>query len=204
MVAQAFDTPITTSDQSVDRVLAAGLPIALIFLDGFHHPALDPVMERLARENVGKLLVVKVNVKDSPGVTRLYQVARPPAIVILRNGETLAKADAISGADLESHVAYLLGHGPRPVPAQTGPGPASAPRGSPVIITDATFDQDVLKSKEPVLVDVWAPWCGPCRMVEPVVEKLAQENAGRLRVAKVNADENPQVITRYGIQICAV
>ena len=67
-------------------------------------------------------------------------------------------------------------------------------------VTDATFDSDVLKSPKPVLVDYWAPWCGPCRMVAPAVEALAAEMAGRLRVAKINVDDNPGVSARFNVQ----
>ncbi|HET6379536.1 MAG TPA: thioredoxin [candidate division Zixibacteria bacterium] len=62
--------------------------------------------------------------------------------------------------------------------------------------TDATFDQEAAASV-PVLVDLWAPWCGPCRVVGPIVEQLAAEFAGRLKVVKVNVDENPQLAARY-------
>jgi thioredoxin 1 len=68
-----------------------------------------------------------------------------------------------------------------------------------VVLTDATFDQVVGKSDVPVLVDFWAPWCGPCRMIAPAVEQLAREFAGRALVAKLNIDEQPRVAQRYGI-----
>src|SRR5215510_1119003 len=69
----------------------------------------------------------------------------------------------------------------------------------PTEIDDATFDEAVM-GPTPVLVDFWAPWCGPCRMVAPVVEQIARELAGRLRVIKVDVDRNPRAAAAYGVQ----
>jgi len=66
-------------------------------------------------------------------------------------------------------------------------------------ITDQNFDDEVLKSTLPVLIDIWAPWCGPCRMVEPVVEKLAEKYDQRFKFCRLNIDQNPQTATNYQI-----
>ncbi|QGQ20780.1 thioredoxin [Cellulomonas sp. JZ18] len=71
---------------------------------------------------------------------------------------------------------------------------------STIDVTDDTFEAEVLRSDVPVVVDFWAPWCGPCRMVSPVLEELSEDYAGRVRVVKVNADENPRLSQDYQVQ----
>lgn len=66
-------------------------------------------------------------------------------------------------------------------------------------LTDDNFEAEVLESEQPVLVDFWAPWCGPCRALAPTIEELAGEYSGKVRVGKLNTDENPQMAVKYGI-----
>ncbi|MBM3502380.1 MAG: thioredoxin TrxA [Alphaproteobacteria bacterium] len=67
-------------------------------------------------------------------------------------------------------------------------------------VTDQSFDADVLKAQGPVLVDYWAEWCGPCRMIAPALEEISKEMQGKLTVAKLNIDENPQTPSKYGVR----
>ena len=70
----------------------------------------------------------------------------------------------------------------------------------PIHINAASFETAVLKSTVPVLVDFWAPWCGPCRLISPVLDEIARESEGRYRIAKVNVDEHPELAQRFGIR----
>ncbi len=83
--------------------------------------------------------------------------------------------------------------------SRTLPAPVAAPRPELGVVTDATFASEVLQADRPVLVDFWAPWCGPCYQVVPVLERIAAERAGQLSVVKMNADENPETAARLAI-----
>jgi thioredoxin 1 len=224
-----IDAPIHTNETNLARVLNAGLPVALVFWSRDCAPCtqLNPMLDRLARTYAGKALIVKVNASEEAGLARRYGIEALPSLVFLQQGRTLATArGAAPESELAAWLAYLTAGGAQPpvpsgpavplaVPAGAGgPAPYGSPvpatpdgssaapgngKGQPVVLTDANFDQVVRSSPVPVMVDFWAVWCGPCRMVAPVVEQLAHDYAGRALIGKLNVDENPAIASRYGI-----
>jgi thioredoxin 1 len=210
---QTFDTPIHTNDQSLEKVLSTGLPVLLLFTNGRLPVELDQAVARLAKENAGQLLVADLNAGDNPAAVKRFGISQAPAVVTVRGGNLLSKSERIGAHDLEMHTMYLLGRGPQPEekaasrsaqkgsPQGAGSSQAQSPSDAAVrSVSDRTFESEVLGSSQPVLVDFWAPWCGPCKMTEPMVERLAREMKGRVWVAKVNVDENPALSQRFGVQ----
>jgi thioredoxin len=198
---KTFDSVLASSDLSLDRVLSAGLPVALVFYDQSPPADLRQTMDELARTYAGKALIVMLARKDAPQAASRFGVRQFPSLVTVRDGKMVTTAEAVKPADLKPHIAHLLGEGPQPVPRvpeQPRAAPGAAGDGHPLSVNETSFEREVLRADRPVLVDFWAPWCAPCRMVAPALEALARDQAKALKVVKVNVDENPGLASRYG------
>jgi thioredoxin len=185
-----FDTPITTDDQNLSKVLGQKLPVVLYLYDQ-SNPKVEQTLRDLAHEHSGKLLVARVDAGKNAQTYAQYRKPQLPALLTLDEGAVESRAENIQPADVEEHVDFLLGLGPKPL---ENAGRATS---GTIPVSDASFSRDVLQSAVPVLVDFWAPWCGPCHTVAPTLERLAQQYAGKIKIAKLNVDENPQTAQQY-------
>lgn len=212
-----FDTPIHANDSSLDRVLRAGLPVALVFVAPNCPPCavLDPTLKALAKAYAGEALIVKIDATENPAAAQRFGASAVPFTVFIKGGQTVDQTvGAVDEGALRARLEFVLGRGSRPAaaagpsvplaaparPADAAPGTPPTGNGHPVVVTDSSFEQVVLRSSLPVLVDFWAAWCGPCRMVAPSVEQLAREFDGRAIVAKLDVDANPGTAGRYNIR----
>lgn len=213
-----IDSVLHTNKHSIDRVLKAGLPIVLVFWDRNHTPvkAGDVELDQLAAKYAGRALIAKVDAEEERELQNRFQVGGVPSFVFIKDGSAVERTQLDDPTYVDDWLQHLTGDGPRPArPPQTQNGssangrggasrPSAAPAasstgGKPVTLTDANF-QVITSGTTPVLVDFWAEWCGPCHMVAPSIEALAQEFDGRAVVGKLNVEENQRTAGQYGVR----
>ncbi len=202
----AIDSVLHTNEQSIDRLLQAGMPVVLAFWSKAAPVGNEwtQALETAAAHYAGRLLVAKVDVDSEQKLRERFHIQVLPALVLTKQGKPEATLGPQSGTNtLSAWFRYLTEGGERPATA-TEPHASATHRqatqesGKPITLTDSNFDQ-ITQGETPVLVDFWAPWCGPCRMVAPAVEEVAKAFQGRALIGKLNVDENPRTAQRYQI-----
>lgn len=197
-----LDTPITTDDRGIKKVLGQKQPAIIVLHNGDKNKPLDDALTRAAKKHKGDLLVIRVNADENSKTYTDYGNPQLPALVTLTPAffgrKTKSQAEGVRPADIRNHIAHLLED--KPLPQEKPKVETNSKSKKPLDVRDDTFRKEVLKSKTPVLVDFWAPWCGPCRSIAPYVEQVAKDYAGDLKVVKLNVDQNPVMSRRFQVQ----
>jgi thioredoxin 1 len=201
--------PIIATDATLKTLYDQDQPILIYLHDGENkHKSTTDAVRKLSKKYAGKLQVASVDVTSNPKTAAKYTALTLPAVVTLEQQSFGVREKSQQGevrpSDVRAHAAYVLGKGDDPVEiaerkARKQQKTAGVVSGGTVDANQRTFRKLVLKSKQPVLVDFWAPWCGPCQQVSPMLEQLGQEYKGKVRVVKVNVDDNPKLSRQYDV-----
>lgn len=160
---------------------------------------------KIAQENK-KILFAKIDPSQNSDAAKKFDAGSKPVLIGWHKGTEVVRRSRPWGSDIPLAVEMLEKVITESTPVEErneeallNHQPDSIIEGKPVVVTDQTFQTEVIDYDKPVLIDFWAPWCGPCRMVAPVLDKLAKEFAGQIRIAKVNVDENPGLSQTFRI-----
>lgn len=200
---------IQANDEQLEKALQGDKPVLIWFSAG-QTAGIDlrKALEKAAVDFQRELAVVMVDTNACPMAKKRFDVEKHPVLVGWHNGESIKRRARPWASDVVGFADVLKTLAPAPANPTNPNGNVSKTEESkkelkvinkPVHVTDATFEQEVLQSELPVLVDFWAAWCGPCRMVAPILEKLAGEFAGKVKIAKVDVDANPSLSGAFQI-----
>jgi thioredoxin len=202
---------ITINDSDVDSLLKGAKPTLLLISNGDDLRSDFSIAFKKAAAEKNTVVFARIEPKTNPGVVERFEIGSKAVLLGLYRGEELVRRSRPWGADVPLTIELLekAASADAPEPAEVenvvedavtaNAKEQKVVNNKPVHVTDATFQQEVIDYELPVVVDFWAEWCGPCRMVAPILDKLAEEFAGKLRIAKVDVDANPGLAQHFQI-----
>lgn len=203
--------PITLTDTTLPDILNGDQPVLILFSTGEGLRGDFKTAFTKAAGDSKQVVFAQVDPRSNPAAAARFGVGDKPVLVGVYCGDEVVCRARPWGSDLplaieliESAVTnrnpHVVEEAEEPVVPAEEEEKKMTVLDKPVAVTDATFEQEVLQSDLPVLVDFWAAWCGPCRMVAPVLDKLAKEFSGQIKIAKVDVDANPGLSQAFRIQ----
>lgn len=208
--------PEILTDANLDTILNGNKPVLVLVTTGDGvRGDFRVAYDKMAGEK-RDIVFAKLDPRVNPRAAEIFGAGDKPLLVAWYCGQEIARRPRPWGTDLPLAIEMLeQAVGENPMPADDARDDVTSEEevkdspvtdqpqviyDAPVVVTDATFEQEVLNSDLPVLVDFWAAWCGPCRMVAPILDKLAKEFAGKIKIAKVDVDANPGLSQAFRIQ----
>lgn len=197
---------LVLTDTKLDSLLQGDKPALILFSDGQGLRSDFSTAFKKAADDNPNIVFAKLDPTANTQSAKRFDIGSKPVMLGWYCGSEILRRNRPWGTDVPLAIEMLqnLVRERQPVIIETEVKEAAVSNeivveDKPVKVTDATFEAEVLNHDKPVLVDFWAEWCGPCRMVAPTLEKLAKEYAGQIRIAKVNTDENPGLSQAFRI-----
>lgn len=194
------ELPVLTTLAAVEAELKAPVPVLLlVWHDRPPRRDTEIALKEAADKYGQRMRAYIVDARHDPALVERFGLGQHPILVGWYGGEEHIRRNRPWNTDVIGIVEQMLALVPVPAGAEQPPAPPAG-NDKPIHVTAETFVEKVLKSPIPVIVDFWADWCQPCKMVAPILDKLAKEYAGKVRIAKVDVDANPELAGQFNIR----